>query len=104
MGADGVGVDPTSAERSGGEVESLAERYTDISTRFQTEMLLLSDASWSEMPVVNGALDYCADVVGQLTALQAHTSTLGTSAVEGAAAARRADDQIGAGLGSIYAA
>ncbi|MGI8721417.1 MAG: hypothetical protein ACR2JG_04235 [Geodermatophilaceae bacterium] len=104
MGADGVGVDTTSAEQAGGEVASLAERYAGISTSFQTEMSRLSDASCNEMPVANGALDYCADVVGQLTSLQAHTNTLGTSAVSGAAAARRADDDIGSGLGSIYAA
>jgi len=105
MGAgDEVGVDTTAAERSGTETATLAERYAGISTSFQTEMSLLSDASCNEMPVASGALDYCADVVGQLTALQAHTSTLGASAVTAAADARRADDEIGTGLASVYAA
>ncbi len=105
MGAEEeVGVDTTAADRSGAETATLAERYAGISTSFQTEMSLLSDASRNEMPVANGALDYCADIVGQLTALQAHTDTLGTSAVAGAADARRADDEIGTGLASVYAA
>lgn len=104
VGDDGVGVDTAAAEQSGGEVESLSERYAGISRRLQIEMSLLSQASCNEMPVANGALDYCADIVGQLTSLQAHTSTLGTSAVAGAMAARRADDDIGAGFGSVYAA
>jgi hypothetical protein len=105
MGAeDEVGVDTAAADRSGTETATLAERYAGISTSFQTELSQLSEASCNEMPVANSALDYCADVVGQLTALQAHTSTLGTSAVAGAAAARRADGEIGTGLGSVYAA
>lgn len=101
---DGVGVDTTAAEQSGSEAVSLAERYATIRTDFQTEMTLLSQASCNEMAVANGALDYCANLVDQLGKLQAHTSTLGTSAVAGAAAGRRADDQIGTALGSVYAA
>lgn len=101
---DGVGVDTTAAEQSGSEVVSLAERYAAILTTFQTEMALLSEASWNEMLVANAALDYCATFVEKLRQLQAQTSALGTSAVAGAAAGRRADDQIGTGLGSVYAA
>lgn len=99
----GVGVDTSSAERSGAEAQTLAERYADISTRFQTEMTLLSEASGNEMPVANGALDYAAAMVGQLTQLREHTRALGSNAVAGAGAARRADLAIGTGLGRIFA-
>lgn len=101
---DGVGVDTTAAEQSGRDLVSLAERYAGIISCFRTEMTLLSEASRNEMPVANAALDYCADFVDQLVALQAHTSTVGTSAVAGATAGRRADDEIGTGFGSVYAA
>ena len=100
---DGVGVDTTAAEQSGTEAVTLAEQYAGISANFRTEMSLLSDASCNEMVVANGALDYAANVVGQLTQLQAHTGALGDSAQAGADAAREADCQIGTGLGSIYA-
>ena len=101
---DGVGVDTTAAGQSGGEAVTLAERYAGISSNFQTETSLMSDASCNEMVVANGILDFAANVVGQLTQLQAHTSALGDSARAGAAAARQADYQIGTGVGSIYAA
>lgn len=101
---DGVGVDTTAAEQSGNEVVSLAERYAGITTDYQTEMTHLSEASGNEMAVANSSLDYCANFLDHLSQLQAHTSTLGTSAVAGATAGRRADDEIGAGLGSVYAA
>jgi len=104
MGAENeVGVDTTAADRTGTETATLAKRYAGISTSFQAELSLLSEASRNEMPVASGALDYCADIVGQLTALHAHTGTLGTNAVAGAADARRADDEIGTGLASVYA-
>lgn len=100
---DGVGVDTTSAERSGAEAGTLAEQYAGISTNFRAEMSLLSEASGNEMTVANGALDYAADIVGQLTQLQEHTRDLGASAVSGAGAARRADTDIGTGLASSFA-
>lgn len=100
---DGVGVDTTAAEQSGTQAVTLAGRYAGISSNFQTEMSLMSEASRNEMMVANGILDYAANVVGQLTQLQAHTSALGDSARAGADAARQADYQIGTGLGSIYA-
>ncbi|CAN5371739.1 hypothetical protein BH24ACT9_BH24ACT9_16000 [soil metagenome] len=103
-GDDGVGVDPTAAEQNGAEAMTLAQRYATISTDFQSEMFGLSEASRNESQVVNGALDYCADIVGQLTQLQQHTRDLGANGVAGAAAARRADDEIGTGLGTIFAA
>lgn len=99
----GVGVDTTSAERSGAEAQTLAERYADISTRFQTEMSHLSEASRNEMLVANGALDYAAAMVGQLTQLREHTRALGSNAAAGAAAARGADLAIGTGLARIFA-
>ncbi len=101
---DEIGVDPTSAERCGTEAMTLAQRYATISTDFQSEMFGLSEASRNESQVVNGALDYCSDIVGQLTQLQQHTRDLGANGVAGAAAARRADDEIGTGLGTIFAA
>lgn len=101
---DEVGVDPIAAEQSGNEAATLAERYACIGTDFQTEMFQLSEASRNESQVVNGALDYCAGIVGQLTQLQELTRSLGANAVAGAGAARRADDQIGTGLGTIFAA
>lgn len=100
---DGIGVDTTSAEQSGEELLSLADRYAGITTSFQTEMSLLSEASCNEMVVANGALDYAANMVGGLTYLQEHTDALGDSARAGAAASRQADYQIGTGLGSVYA-
>lgn len=100
---DGVGIDPEAAHQSGSEAGSLAQRYADISTNFQTEMLLLSEASCNEMLVANGALDYAADMVGQLTRLQEHTRDLGSSAVSAGVAARRADQDIGTGLASVFA-
>lgn len=101
--ADGIGVDTGSADRRGAQAASLAERYADIGTDFQAEMSILSDSS-AEMPVVSGALDYSAGIVGQIVALQVHTGALGDSAQAAAGAARQADDQMGAGLGSVYAA
>ena len=101
---DGVGVDTTAAEQSGTQAVTLAERYAGISATFRSEVSLMSDASCNEMVVANGILDFAANVVGQLTQLQAHTSALGDSAQAGAADARQADYQIGTGLGSIYAA
>lgn len=102
-GEGGVGVDTGGAEESGSVAATLAERYATISADFRTEMSLLSEASRNESPVVNGAVEYCANVVDQLTRLQAHTSDLGTSAVAGARAARRADEEIGTGLGTVFA-
>lgn len=99
---DGVGVDTTAAEQSGAEATSLAERYSGIAENFRTEMSILSDNSSAEMPVVSGALDYCADIVGQLIKLQVHTAALGTGSAAGAAAARRADSEVGTGLGTSY--
>lgn len=99
----GVGVDTTAAEQSGGQLVSLAQRYAGISTNFQIEMTLLSEASRNEMVVANGALDYAANIIGQLTQLQEHTRDLGGSAVEAGAAARRADLDMGTGLSSVLA-
>lgn len=101
---DEVGVDPTAAEQGGTEAATLAQRYASIGTDFQTEMSLLSEASRNESQVANAALDYCANVIGQLTRLQEHTGALAANAVAGASAARRADDQIGTGFGTIFAA
>lgn len=99
---DELGVDTGAADRSGAQAASLAQRYAHIGGNFQTEMTILSEAS-VEMPVLSGALDYSAGVIGQLTALQAHTGALGDAATAGAASARRADCEIGAGLGTIFA-
>lgn len=99
---DEVGVDTGAADRAGGEVETLAQRYARIGTDFQVEMTILSDAS-TEMPVVTGALDYCADVVAGLTRLQAHTGALGANALAAASTARRADVAIGTGLATVFA-
>lgn len=101
-GEDEIGVDTTAAEQSGAEVESLAQRYVRIGTDFQVEMRILSEAS-AEMPVVTGSLDYSADVVGQLTLLQVHTGALGANAAAGGGAARQADNEIGTGLGTVFA-
>lgn len=103
MGAeDGVGVDTAGAEQFGTETVTLAQRYAGISSNFQNEMSMMSNASQHEMQVMTGAQEYCATVVGQLTRLQAQTGALGDGARAGAANARQADDQIGAGLGSVY--
>lgn len=101
---DEVGVETAAADQGGAEAATLAERYATISRDFRTEMSLLGEASHNEMPVLTGAEDYCATIVGQLTALQEHTRDLAAGASSGAAAARRADDEIGTGLGSVYAA
>lgn len=102
MCEDGVGVDTDAAEHGGLEAIALAERYATISADFRTELSILSEAS-AEMPVVTGALDYVADVVGQLLQLQVHTDALGASSTSGAAAGRRADVEIGSGLGTVFA-
>lgn len=105
MGArDDVGVDTTGAEQSGTEAVALADRYANLTGDFRVEMSRLGQASMNEMPVVSGAEDYCSSVVGQLVALQAHTGALGEAAQAGAAAARRTDDDIGIGLGTVFAA
>jgi len=101
---DGIGVEPDAADRAGAETVTLAERYATIAQDFRTEMSLLSQASMNEMPVATGAEEYCGNLVGALTQLQAHTAALGTSAQTGAADARRADDDIGTGLASVCAA
>ena len=99
---DGVGVDTAGAEQSGTETVTLAQRYAGISSKFRSEMSMMIDASQHEMQVMTGAEEYCANVVGQLTRLQAQTGALGDSARAGAANARQADDEIGTGLGSAY--
>ncbi len=100
---EGVGVDPAAAEQSGAEVVTLAQRYAGISRNFQAEMSLLSDASCNEMVVANSALDYAANVVGQLTRLQENTRGLGANAVQAGQAARQADRDIATGLASSFA-
>lgn len=102
-GEDGVGVDTDAATQSGAEAASLAERYVSIGTDFQCETTCLSENS-AESQVANGVLEYAAELVGQLTELQAHTGALGAAATAGAAAARRADDEVGTGLARIFAA
>lgn len=105
MGAgDEVGVDTAGADAGGADTVALAERYADLTGDFRAQLTMLGDASMNEMPVVSGAEDYCASVVGQLSALQAHTGALGAAAQAAAASARRADDDIGTGLGTVVAA
>lgn len=101
---DGIGVDPDAADRAGAETATLAERYASIGADFRAEMSMLGQASLNEMQVVSAAEDYCANIIGQLVGLQAFTGALGDSAQAGAAAARRADSEIGTGLGTVYAA
>jgi len=100
---DGIGVDTSGADRAGAETVTLAARYASIAQDFRTEISLMGQASLNEMPVVSGAEDYCANIVGSLVHLQVHTGALGDNAQDGAGAARAADLQAGAGMGSSYA-
>lgn len=100
---DGVGVDTGAADESGAAAATLAERYASIGTDFQCETTSLSENS-AEMPVVSGVLEYAAELVGQLTRLQANTNALGAAARAGAEVARRADDEVGIGLATVFAA